>query len=162
MSALENSTIPQGADAVGKTAPDGFPWFEATVAERLGCSRNSLRAYRLHHFTDDKDFTKHNREIYWSVEAVRAVAEALGMELGDVSWLSEEKPAPPPVHELKVYPRKTLNPHIIMATHVTLGIVRVRVKAKVNFRAGMAVRCTHVGGDLFELVGNCPRFPGKY
>jgi hypothetical protein len=41
-------------------------------------------------------------------------------------------------------------------------VVWVRVRDSSNFRAGMALRARAIGGNLHELVGRCPRYPGKF
>jgi len=161
MSALENSTTQKG-ELLEKTAPDGFPWPEKELAERFGCSPASLQDFREHRMEQGVAWVKYKRHIFWSEFAVRSAAEALGLVDAELTWLEREKtPAAVTLYKFAVYPRRTMNPHIIMASGPK-GLVRVRVKTKDNFRAGMEVRCVHVAGDLFELVGNCPRFPGKY
>jgi hypothetical protein len=54
------------------------------------------------------------------------------------------------------------NPHIVGARFKAGGMVRVHVKNAANFRIGMQIQAVHVDADLFELIGPCPRRPGRW
>jgi len=42
------------------------------------------------------------------------------------------------------------------------GIARVRVRDSKNFVPGMTMLCRHLQRDLWELIGRCPRFKGRW
>lgn len=148
-----------------------FPWVEADLPGLLGCSREELTRLRQDMLTWGTDFILEKRRICLSTDALNRLLAALGLPLVVQPPEKIAVPSPDTVMALrmvpvavvtfKVYPARTLNPHIILATDGKT-LVRIRVKSKENFRGGMEVRCTHVQGDLYDLAGNCPRYPGKY
>jgi hypothetical protein len=146
----------------------GFEWLEADLAARFGCPVAQLVKWRGLELVEGKDWERIKRQVHYTASAVKKTALAVaGLREEDLPWLGHPRPPVPPVVTFKVYPMRTLNPHILLAQDgfVASGaprLVRVRVKTKDNFRPGMEVRARHVGGDLYELVGHCPRFPGKY
>lgn len=148
----------------------GFPFLENDLAVRLGVPREHLASHRTLALGAGVDFTIHKRRVCYSPFGVKKIAAALGLQSADLAWLPEADPtektpaAPPsvPVVTLRMLPRKTVNPFIVLAADADGGVCRVRVKNKVNFRPGMVLRCEHVAADLYTLNGNCPRFPGKY
>jgi hypothetical protein len=146
---------------------------ESSLVGRLNISRNDLLAIRTRLLQEGVHYAKIKRRVMLSFTGFAMIAKSLEMTraeadkvTGNPSAENEKKPASgaagcnAPVL-FKVTARRTTNPHIVMASNGTLT-VRVRVKTKQNFRPGMVVRCEHVQGDLYNLVGNCPRFPGKY
>lgn len=149
MDTLENSETTKGFD--------GFPFVEADLPAQLGCSREKLAALRNDLLTRNRDFTFHKGRVCLSTFGLTRVLDALG--LPEMIALPE-KPAPGPV-TFAVHPRKTLHRQILLATDGQ-RVVRVRVHSKENFRPGMKVTCTLIEGDLYQLVGRCPRSPGKY
>lgn len=65
------------------------------------------------------------------------------------------------VHDLTVlrtYPR---NRRIILATLAGALEARVRVKDSRKLRPGMSLKCSYIGGDLWELAQRLPRWPGQ-
>jgi hypothetical protein len=153
--------------------PPGFPWLEADVAARLGCTTAVLAKIRDGRLgagiVKGADWTTFKRRICYSTAGVKTAASGLGLMPGELSWLNptdtpETAPPPPsvPVVTLRVSPRKTQNPYIILALDAEKRLCRVRVKTKDNFRPFMEIKVEHQAGDLYVLVGNCPRFPGKF
>jgi len=63
--------------------------------------------------------------------------------------------------------RGCLNPRILVATLPGAGKaqdqqVRVKVKSNVNFRPKMKLRARPIDAEFYELVGRCPRYPGRW
>jgi len=145
----------------GKTTP-GFPWLESEQTEKFGCTHKALHIARVGMLLEGKDFIRHKRRVCLSDAGMRKLWLSFGLPEQDSPVAQKEPARPGPVlFTLLVHPRKTLNPHVIQAI-LDNKLCRVRVKTKTNFRPYMKVTCRHVGADLYELVGNCPRFPGKY
>lgn len=145
-----------------KTAP-GFNWLESEQTGKFGCTQEALHAARAELLVEGKDFVRWKRRVCLSDAGMLKLWLSFGLPAGDAPTVAgdakdEKKQA---LHILTVHPRKTLNPHVIQAL-LDGKLCRVRVKTKINFRPSMKVSCRHIGGDLYELVGNCPRFPGKY
>jgi len=142
--------------------PLTFVIAEKDLPGLLGCPPDQPAEVR-YLLEEGRDWQKVGRSIRWTLAAAREYATSLGMDWRLVAGLGDgaATPAAPVVTVLKTTARKTLNPHILLATDGA-QLFRVRVRKKDNFRPGMEVRCTHVGADLYELIGNCPRFPGKY
>jgi DNA-directed RNA polymerase beta subunit len=74
--------------------------------------------------------------------------------------VDEKKAAAPAEQELTVQ-ALTRNGQIVMATRGE-ELVRVRVRESRHFVAGMKMTCRHLQADLWELVGRCPRFRGRW
>lgn len=140
-----------------------FPWREDFLATALGRPRTALAEMRGQFLLEGTDWARAARVVCLTESAAIKLAERLGLSAADVPALyGEQKPAAPVrVWAFTVHNATLTNKHIVLATDGP-NIFRVRVKSNVNFRKGMAISCTHVQADLFELHGNCPRFPGKY
>lgn len=149
-----------------ETPKGDFPWQETDLATRFGVDRDELKFWRMTS-QPGTDWALVKNRVCYSSQMAKDAALALGLQLETLTWLWPEKPADLPVVELRVVSIKTMNPHIIIASNPLLHPneqcrLRVRVKKKDNFRFGMMLKATHVSADLYELAGNCPRFPGKY
>ena len=142
-----------------KDAPTDFPWVENELPAVLGVPLSLLARYRTQGLLEGIHFVRHRRRVCLSNQALALLRHALKLETP-----KNPPPPPPPTVRLKTTPHKTLNPHIIMACLLDdeKAVMRVRVKSKENFRAWMVIEARHLGADLYELVGNCPRFPGKF
>lgn len=68
--------------------------------------------------------------------------------------------APGDVHPLLVLRTYARNRRIILASHAG-GEARVRVKDSRKLRPGMSLKCSYIGGDLWELAQRLPRWPGS-
>jgi len=151
----------------------GFYIREASLVGRLNISRTDLLAIRNRLLTEGQHYARVGRRVMLSDEGFALVAKSLEMTPAEAHKAApagdpknEKKPAGAAyTHDVMVYkvsPRATFNPHIVLAVNLVGQLVRVRVKSKTNFRPGMPIKCMQVQGDLYDLVGNCPRFPGKY
>jgi len=147
--------------------PDDFPWLEAVLAKNFGLSVHVLAQLRYANLLEDEDWVRVKNRVRYSTLAARKTGlDILGLTEVDLPWLAVV-PVEPPTHVFKVYSVRVPNPFILLATsgNGPTGspvLLRVRVKTKTNFRPGMDVRVKHVAADLYELVGHCPRTPGKY
>lgn len=54
------------------------------------------------------------------------------------------------------------NPRLLLAKANTGDLVRVRVRDNQNFQIGMSLQAKQIQADLYELVGRCPRFKGRW
>lgn len=141
-----------------------FPVWESKLVGRLGLSRTFLMKLRDQHLTQGVDWIKKGRRVLLSPVAVDKLRRV--MDLPAEKRALEEPyalPAPPErkIYTLKVYRKVISHPNMILATD-DVNIFRVRVKTKTHFLPGMEIRCEHDHQDLFNHVGNCPRFRGRY
>jgi hypothetical protein len=67
------------------------------------------------------------------------------------------RPGDPNSSCLRTYAR---NRRIILASHAGAE-ARVRVKDSRKLRPGMSLKCSYIGGDLWELAQRLPRWPGS-
>ena len=150
------------------TASKSFPYLEEDLATRSGLLRHNLEATRKLMLVEGVDFVREKRRVMLSYSAAARALAAHGVPPGDaerflgVVMAPDEKSAPQrAVVMLKVHRRSVMNAHVLLVTDGT-SVFRLRVRSKENFRPGMDVRCNLISGDLYELVGNAPRYPGKY
>lgn len=162
MDATENSETPKSV------VVHDFPWLEADLAKNFGVALTRLAKTRRLNLQQGADWARFGNHVRYTTYAARKTAfDVLGFTEEGVPWLAL-KPVEPLVCVFKVYSVRAPNPFILLAATGEKGpsgapvVVRVRVKNKINFRPGMEVRCKHVASDLYELVGHCPRTPGKY
>ena len=141
-------------------------YYEASIAERLGLTRNTLENYRARELKKKGDWKKIGRAVALSEPALKKLLADLDASELDCSGClvsgNGEEPQPE-VIELKVarvYP----NPRLLLATTNAGELVRVSVQKNRNFRAGMTIKAKAPNGTLsiYRLVGRCPRFPGKW
>lgn len=141
-------------------APSGFPVWESSLAVRIGVSRNVVAVAREASLVQGSDWIFYRRRIVLTDAAAEKLAAHFRATPLETNGASEPATHVPEVI-FKVHPRKCANPRILLATDGT-NLVRVRVKAKEKFRPGMPIRCTQLGEGLYQIVGNHPRFNGKY
>lgn len=150
---------------------------ETKMAARLGLSRDETRALRQQYLTKWTHWKLVKRRVYLTEEAVHLLLSKKGL--------------PPPTPSINAaLPQNAARPRqlLLMApfegelvvwnvchnTRILLAIfpqdhadnpqtiVRIMVKSNKNFVAKMKVRARHIEKDLYELVGACPRWRGKY
>lgn len=141
-----------------KDAPAAFPIWESNLSGHLGVGRQRLFELRESALVLGVDWIKKGRRVCLSLEAVRKLEVELGVE---TNTPGQEPTVLAQVFTFKVHPKLITHPNMILATDGT-NIYRVRVKTKANFLRGMEIRCQHDRLDLYDHVGNCPRFRGKY
>jgi len=93
------------------------------------------------------------------VTAKDAVGQALAQVLSAQSRAAEP---PGPGEVVATVTRQVPNKHLVMARLADGGEIRVWVKTNKNFTPGMTLRATQRVGSLYDLVGNCPRFRGRF
>jgi hypothetical protein len=164
--------------------------WESIIAGRLGISRDTVREIRERCLTEGVDWMREKKRVLLTDSGVARVAEAVKNTAPDagppepVPEASAEKNAASgessavdgavscvddvpaaaeknaAVKRLKVH-KLVLNPRLILATDGA-AVVRVRVPDCRNFIKGMEFNARLIGGDLYELVGRCPRFRGRW
>lgn len=147
-----------------------FPFWEQDLARLFGVPPVELQKIRTLELVEGVNFIRLSNRICYSKNSARSTAVALRLPLENLPWLQEPatpetpQPAytPPALALLTALPHRTANPHIIMAQNEKGVAVRVRVKNKENFRGGMKLQATLISADYYELVGHCPRYPGKF
>lgn len=156
---------------------------EERLAARLGVSRELLRTFRDENLTEGQQWTMAGREVAYSEAGVRMLLTHLGARLRekrpqgpggltiqglleearleDATEAVDEKKAAGPVEDELTVQALTRNGQIVMATRGE-ELVRVRVRESRHFVPGMRMTCRHLQADLWELVGRCPRFRGRW
>ena len=162
MDATQNSEMPKSV------VTDAFPWLEMDLAKKFGVPVTQLAKARKSSLKEAADWARIGNRIHYTTQAAfKTALDGLGFSEADVTWLAVA-PVEPPTSVFKVYSVRVPNPFILLAATGEKSasgapmLVRVRVKNKINFRPGMDVRVKHTAADLYELVGHCPRTPGKY
>lgn len=152
-------------------APKSFPYDEATLAVASGIVREHLQEGRSRLLVEGVDFVREKRRVVLSYAGATTLLAALGVPLDDAERLlgvqmppEQKNDAQAPTRAIavfKVYRRSVVNAHVLLVTD-GVSVFRLRVRSKENFRPGMDVRCNLISGDLYDLAGNAPRYPGKY
>src|SRR6185503_18787689 len=100
-----------------------FPWPEQSLPALLGLAPAEFPKFRDLHLVAGTDYSKKNRAVRWSYDAVVRVATANGVQPDDLRALvpppaGSEPPGPPErqVVTFAVYNRRTVNPHILLVT----------------------------------------------
>jgi hypothetical protein len=158
------------SDAISQNLmpPKAFPYLESELARRSGLGREAMEVQRKVLLVEGVDFVREKRHVALCYDSATRVLAACGVPASDVEAFLGVVMAPEPKNAaqeavvlLKVHPRRVINAHVLLVTDGK-SLFRLRVRNKENFRAGMDVRCEHISGDLYNLIGNAPRFPGKY
>lgn len=165
---------------------------EEAAASQLGVTRDAFKKLRAEHLYENDDWRKKGREIVITkpglerlrgvlaallkkdpsdsgpgdavapgaipgvVTAIQAVASAVSSIIGSVEQKQADDSIP-----LKVT-RTVLNPHIVRAVREDGKEVSVWVTTNKNFLPNMEIRAVHRVGELYDLVGRCPRFRGRF
>jgi hypothetical protein len=140
---------------------------EQELSDRLGVSRAILKKMRGELLADD--WSADGRSIRYTEEGVAAIVGLLEKNAGGeptlTATVSDALAGGPGALVRLTASRKPVNPKILLC-HVgekNAGPeVRCRVRSTVNFFRGMVFSAKHVEGTLYELVGRCPRFPGRW
>jgi hypothetical protein len=136
---------------------------ERDLAGKLGVTRDVLRDLRKR-VLEAEDFAQQGRDVMIHADGVAkitgALAEKNGAEKKAVAIeIDDEESFVLLVHKLPP------NRRIVLAKKEEADdeqVMRVRVRDNGHFVPGMRLRCRHLDGDLYELVGRCPRFKGRY
>jgi hypothetical protein len=168
----------------------GIGYAEDKMAEYLGVSRDSLKAFRAD-LLEGEDWACEGNRIRYSEDGVLRLLDLMGLDLPkkrakgsaghsissllDCARLSHptdqdsQKNGAPEVFDLRVV-KITSNRKILFASH-TAGtfpgstennLVRVKVRDNSNFRQDMILQAVWLEEDLWELAGRCPRFRGRW
>lgn len=148
---------------------------EGEVAERLGVSREEVRAWRVENLYQDEDFGKVGREICWSEGGIEKMRKTIkktapaGVTLGDLAPMKVVDggggpDAPTVILDAvvtRIYPK---NPKYMEAL---LGgqQVTVCVNSNVNFIEGMIIPSRQLAmrnQRVFDFIGRCPRGRGRW
>lgn len=168
----------------------GIDYAEDKMAEYLGVSRDSLKAFR-EDLLEGEDWACEGNRIRYSEDGVLRLLDLMGLDLPkkrakgsvgssissllDCARLAQpatpdsKKNGAPEVFELRVV-KVTSNRNILFANHTAdtfpgsteNNLVRVKVRDNSNFRQDMILQAVHIDEDLWELAGRCPRFRGRW
>jgi hypothetical protein len=130
---------------------------ERDLAKRMGVSRSWIRAMRAS-LDPGELYGKAGCRVMWSEKGVAVLQKKAGARDPDAT----PEPPTPGVPEKLTITRLVINPHLVLAATKKGAVVRVRVRLAANFMPGMEIQARKIDGDLFELVGRCPRFKGRW
>lgn len=143
-------------------------YYEASIADRLGLTRNALEDYRARSLKKKGDWKKIGRAVALSEPALKKLLTDLnanGLDCTDCqvrkNGADETEAGVEELKVIRVYP----NPRLLLAATDTGEQVRVQVPNNNNFRAGMTIKARALrlpAMQLYRLEGRCPRFPGKW
>lgn len=137
---------------------------EAAIALTVGLTRDEIRTARDRNLEKNVDWQMHGRQVVWTQAGLNNAIDLDLVPSADyaIAIVDEKKlPGVPDLQELqvkRVYP----NPRLLLATLPNGDEVRVQVKTNLNFRPRMMIKARCVEGTLYQLVGRCPRYPGRY
>jgi len=139
-------------------------YFESSVAERLGLSRDEVEQYRARELRKKGDWKKIGRAIALSDVGLNKLLLATGASHVDCTDCLVGKNGADNGELVVVVARIYPNPRLLLARTTDGEIVRVSVRLNRNFRPGMKIKVEPPAGalPLYRLVGRCPRFPGKW
>ena len=134
---------------------------ERELAPRLGVTREVLRDLRKRLLSSD-EYEQQGRDVIISHGGVAKLTGAvLEKREGEKNGVEIDVEQPEEC-ALKVF-RNAANTRIVLAKKEGAeDMLRVRVRNNGHFVPGMPLRARHIEGDLYELVGRCPRFKGRY
>lgn len=136
---------------------------EREWAETVGLTAEGAARLRRENLREGHGFIRSGNRILLTAEGVASLSALLA--LGKNPAAPSEPQGAALAHHVLWVERLTQNPRIVFCLTKKSGGERVRLKVRdsKNFRPGMEVtRCVHLGGDVFSLDGNCPRFPGRF
>lgn len=142
---------------------EAFPHAEVGLAKKMGVRRTVLRTLRAS-LKKGEDFEVIGKSVQWSEKAAEQAALTLGIAL---PTLSEKRVPDSPVNEEPASSerftviRRTLNPHLVLCQNADRMLEWVRVPHNRNFTPGLVFNAKK-SGAAWELVGRCPRWPGRW
>jgi len=158
-----------------------FVYAEKAACAVLGLPKKRVRALRREcpGLRGEEHFTIVNRLLVYTEKGARLLIEAAGMGNGSVEELLRRMlvegngsctgetgttaivHVERPVCEMQVWRTDLKNPRILMAL---LGGVqqRVSVQNSKNFVRGMRIKARRIQSDLWQLIGRCPRYRGRW
>lgn len=155
--------------------PPLFNVRESGVCSRLGLNKDELRAIRRSALTEGADWIQHKKRICYSQAGVEKVAAVVG---GQASTLEQKAAGSAIAQEIAAIKEPVLVEVLVLRQtrhkQILEGYfpdtdpndiakrIRIRVRDGRNFTKGMAVRVEHLGADLYQLVGRCPRSKGRW
>jgi len=171
----------------GGTTPAAFRHAERDLAKKLGLGHELLTAARAEHLRRGRDWEMVGGLVQYSDAGQERILAALKIQPPAATptppapadsaantapkaqkitpaaapWVA---PARGDVREL-VCVRVPLNRRVVECRSAAPGgpdVAWVRVKDNHNFRAGLRLPARYLEGDRWELVGRCPRWPGKF
>ena len=161
------------------TPPDKIA--ERTLAADLGLSRETLLAWRTTELQEGRHWVRVGRDVRYLGEGVEAVRGLLQRDLAKSAETALPQPqapdptadTPSPAIELPapaLDPRSDLltvvslprNPRLVLARTLAGALVRVRVRSSEHFVPGMQLRAQQEAGDVWCLIGRCPRWKGRW
>ena len=143
-------------------------YYEAKLAKALGISRPEFKKLRKSLLEFETDWQMLGNQVVITEAGLlklRVHLAAVGITGMAIATFPETQVDHKPVDngdvELvvkQVYP----NPRLLLC-HFPGGIqVRVRVPRNDNFRPKMTIKARKLTDGFYELVGRCPRYPGRW
>jgi hypothetical protein len=132
---------------------------EKDVSEQLGVSRQILKEARSR-LQEGEDWILTKKSVMYSNVRMCNLLRVLELPVSDSVLHTVVEFIPAEVVLARVT-RKYPNKRILGAV-LDGKAVRVRVPSNVKFLPGMDVPCRLIDEDLYELVGRCPRWRGKF
>ena len=154
-----------------------FDRVEAHVAGSLGICRDHIRHLRQTFLTEGVHWAYVKKRVMLSEAALSILAQkkALPYPTTEFSEKAQGEAVaaqrlllPAPFKGTLVAWSSPKNSRILLAyppgtdPQNRLNLVRVRVRSNENFVRGMEFQAQHVNEDLYDLVGSCPRWRGKF
>ena len=147
-------------------------YYEAKLAKALGISRPEFKKLRKSYLKFEDDWQMlGNQVVITEAGLVKlsvhfAAVGIIGSQTGIPETQVDYKPPTGEVNLVvkQVYP----NPRLLLCTSIGAIAgqmpeqVRVRVPRNDNFRPKMTIKAHKLSDGFYELVGRCPRYPGRW
>jgi hypothetical protein len=153
-------------------------YYEAKLAKALGISRPEFKKLRKSLLKFEADWQMHGNQVVITeagIEKLRVYFAAGGIGSKYCEIAEAQVDYQPPTGEVElvvkqVYPNPRLLLCVFPAGHgepdldkvPILQQVRVRVPRNDNFKPKMTIKARKLTDGFYELVGRCPRYPGRW
>lgn len=143
---------------------------EIGLARSLGVPRGDIAAIRKRALKNGADWLKNGREIIFTGRGVEAICAALGLDPTTVAAPAEKTGSAEPDSQdevVEVVRSTFLNRRVIQGRRKNGELIMIQVASSANFRPRLAngrpmTLRVQPDGLLWNLVGRCPRFPGRW
>lgn len=151
-------------------------YLESAIAARLGFTRKDLKIVRRQLLRRDYDWCLRLSRIVITAPALASVLDYLMEKTPDMPRLqgvadfadcllepATDKNKKNGLVQLTVS-RLMRNPRLLLALTPPPAqkAVTVRVRQNINFRPHMTLQARLTSNGMYEIIGHCPRFPGRH
>lgn len=141
-------------------------YYESKLAKSLGISRPEFKKLRKSLLEFEADWQMHGNQVVITEAGIVKLASHFegGAVFAEVPEAKVDYH--PPTGEVELIVRQVYpNPRLLLCVfpvEQSKEQVRVRVPRNDNFRPKMMIKASKLSDGFYELVGRCPRYPGRW